>query len=130
MTRFDAIVIGAGVNGLVAAALLARRGKKVCLIEAARQPGGMAALRPGEGPALAHLVHNLSPAVRRDLGLGRDWPFALTPLTTVALAEDGRHVIVDGPRARLADGTPHPFAGAHATWPRPPRPAAGSRGSR
>jgi len=114
MTRFDAIVIGAGVNGLVAAALLARRGKKVCLLEGARQTGGMAALRPGEGPALAHLVHNLSPAVRRDLGLGRDWPFALTPLATVALAEDGRHVVVDGPNAGLADGTAHPFAAAHA----------------
>ena len=115
MSRYDAIIIGAGVNGLVAGATLARRGKSVCILDTAPHAGGMAALRPGDGPALAHLVHNLSPAVRRDLGLGRtDWPFGLTPLKTVALAEDGHHVVIDGRSARRLDGTDHPFAAAHA----------------
>jgi len=37
---FDAIVVGAGIGGLTAASLLARRGARVCLLEAHDRPGG------------------------------------------------------------------------------------------
>jgi phytoene dehydrogenase-like protein len=37
---FDVIVVGAGVNGLSAAALLAVKGKKVLVVEAQSRPGG------------------------------------------------------------------------------------------
>ncbi|WP_457580828.1 FAD-dependent oxidoreductase [Ensifer canadensis] len=40
MTSFDAIVIGGGHNGLTAATLLARSGRKVMLIEADEALGG------------------------------------------------------------------------------------------
>ncbi len=39
--RFDAIVIGAGSNGLTAAAALAKRGRKVLVLESAPEIGGM-----------------------------------------------------------------------------------------
>ena len=46
MTRtendFDVIVIGAGHNGLAAAATLAKKGKKVCVLERSGAIGGMA----------------------------------------------------------------------------------------
>ena len=43
--RWDAIVIGAGHNGLVCAAYLARGGHNVLVVEAAAEPGGLAASR-------------------------------------------------------------------------------------
>ena len=40
--NYDAIVIGAGHNGLVCAAMLGRAGKKVLVVEANDQVGGAA----------------------------------------------------------------------------------------
>ncbi|MGH7471916.1 MAG: NAD(P)-binding protein, partial [Longimicrobiales bacterium] len=44
MSAYDAIVIGAGANGLVAAAALGKAGKSVLLLEARAQIGGQARL--------------------------------------------------------------------------------------
>ena len=40
MTSYDAVIIGAGHNGLACAAHLARRGWTVCVFEGAERPGG------------------------------------------------------------------------------------------
>lgn len=42
MTRFDAVVIGAGLGGLTAGAILAREGRKVLVIERGNSVGGAA----------------------------------------------------------------------------------------
>ena len=70
--RFDAIVIGAGHNGLTAAATLAGQGKSVCVLERDERIGGMsktADLDCAQVPEIAHLLYNLNPSVAKDLGL-------------------------------------------------------------
>src|SRR3954463_10849285 len=49
MTRVDVAVIGAGAAGLSAAALLAKEGKKVAVVEAGRHLGGRGMAVPEEG---------------------------------------------------------------------------------
>ncbi|MFQ6005410.1 MAG: phytoene desaturase family protein [Woeseia sp.] len=92
--RYDAIIVGAGHNGLVCSALLARAGKRVLVLEARDQVGGAAMTRPfADGysvSACAHLLYQLQPAVARDLGLKID--YAAKNIETIALSQDGHHV--------------------------------------
>ncbi|MEZ5777010.1 MAG: NAD(P)/FAD-dependent oxidoreductase [Paracoccaceae bacterium] len=115
MKRYDAIVIGAGHNGLAAAATLARKGKSACVIERSGTIGGMsrnAEIAPGvHAPQIAHLLYNLNPTVARELGLD----LKTNSLPTVSLAEDGRHVVIQNDTVTFADGSPHPEAATYAS---------------
>ena len=70
---YDAVVIGAGHNGLVAAAYLARDGYRVLVVERRDRPGGILAEivlgRGSRAPALAQTVGRLRSSVIRDLRL-------------------------------------------------------------
>lgn len=74
---YDTIVIGAGHNGLVTAAYLARAGQRVLVVEARDVVGGAAATEeglPGFGPGFrvdtgAHRIGGLSSRVVHDLEL-------------------------------------------------------------
>jgi phytoene dehydrogenase-like protein len=92
--RYDAIVVGAGHNGLVCSALLAKAGKNVLVLEANEQVGGAAVTREfADGysvSACAHLLYQLQPEVRKELKLAPT--LSSEDMTTIALGEKGKHV--------------------------------------
>ena len=96
--RYDAIVVGAGHNGLVCSALLAKAGKRVLVLEAKEIVGGAAITRSfADGysvSACAHLLYQLQPMVIKDLGLKID--YVATNMETIALSAEGQHVRLAG----------------------------------
>jgi len=95
---YDAIVIGGGHNGLVAAARLAKAGKRTLVLEAQERLGGLAATETLDGqdvPLGAHLVYAFSPQVERALQLERHGlAYVQRSLATHAIAADGRRVVI------------------------------------
>ena len=94
--RIDAIIIGAGHNGLVCGTYLARAGLNVLFLEARESVGGMTSARTvGDDyhfPGLAHTAYPVCPKIRKDLHLDK---FAYSPgqaIDTIALDEDGMHL--------------------------------------
>jgi phytoene dehydrogenase-like protein len=57
-SQYDVVAIGAGHNGLVAAAYLAKAGKKVLLLERKAWPGGGVATREINTPGYWHDLHS------------------------------------------------------------------------
>lgn len=60
MSKFDAIIVGSGINSLVCAGVMAKRGKKVCLLERESVLGGC--IRTDELTAPGYLHDTLSTA--------------------------------------------------------------------
>lgn len=107
--RYDVIVIGAGHNGLVAAGVLARSGRKVLVLEARDHAGGM--LGDG-GFRVAPMPFALRPEVAKALGLKLP---AGTPIETLALRKDAPPLRILGGRVRGADPVQtEAFAALHA----------------
>jgi phytoene dehydrogenase-like protein len=92
------VIIGGGHNGLVCAAYLAKAGRKVTVLEAADQVGGVAATRefsPGFKASCAHLLNLLDKNISKDLALkANGLSIAKSRLNTIALAEDGKHITI------------------------------------
>jgi phytoene dehydrogenase-like protein len=86
-TPYDAVVIGAGVNGLAAASYLAMAGKRVAVLDAREAPGGLS--------ETAHALYALDPSVVRELKLARrGLRFAVRDMPLVGLRNDGKHLVL------------------------------------
>jgi phytoene dehydrogenase-like protein len=99
VTRYDAIIIGAGHNGLVTACYLARAGRKVLVLERRYIVGGACVSEetfPGFKVSTAAYVNSLfRPEIARDLRL-RDYGFELIERNPSSFSPtlDGRYLML------------------------------------
>ncbi len=119
---YDAIVVGGGHNGLVAAAYLARAGLSTLLLERRRTLGGTVETRVlddgSRAPGLFHTVGRLRPAVHRELDLAsRGLALVAPEVRAFAPQPDGRAVTLWADVERTAAGLAE-WSGADAlAWP-------------
>ncbi len=105
---YDAIVIGAGHNGLVTAAYLAKAGRRVAVLERREKVGGIletVEVAPGvRAPGIAHTVGRLRRSLIDDLGLERHGLMLLDPPVRVfAPQPDGSALTLWADPARTAE---------------------------
>ena len=121
-SRYDAIVIGGGVNGLTCAARLAKEGVRTILIEQRANVGGCAAeseLAPGfTVPTLAHATGPVRSDVVAELQLDlHGLTFSDTAIQVSALSQDGRALTIWNDAHRTAEGLRALSAKDAAAWP-------------
>jgi len=116
---YDAIIIGAGHNGLVAANYLAKAGNKVLVLERREIAGGQLVTESfGEGFSAdsLHASGQLRPDVLRDLGLTIDASSSSRP-AYVCLLGDGKRLQIDADPVRARDAICAFSARDAGRWP-------------
>ena len=114
MNTYDAIIIGAGLNGLTTAAYLAKAGKKVLVLERRGVIGGAAATEeifPGlKFDTLTHNITGFDPRIAHELDLAQ-FGLQLVPSDVSVYAPDGegKGIILWRDDAKTADSI-RPFS--------------------
>jgi len=122
--QYDAIIIGAGLNGLVTANYLAKAGKKILVLERRDIAGGQAVTESfGDGFQVdtLHAGGNLRPDIAADLDLAKHGlPHASGDKPVyLSLLPDGKrlHLVADGNDAQTLASIRELSAADAAQWP-------------
>jgi phytoene dehydrogenase-like protein len=119
--KYDVIVIGAGINGLTAAAYLAKAGQRVLVLERREAIGGLAGtdeIAPGfRADALAGETGFVPPTLVRDLELGQTLQWIETDATVHVPRANGGWLTLWRDMARSVDALRVHSPADAAKWP-------------
>jgi phytoene dehydrogenase-like protein len=115
---YDIIVIGAGHNGLTAAAYLAKGGRKVLVLERRKIVGGSVVTEefaPGFSADAVWTGGTLRPDIVKDLGL--ELPAVTPRLPFVSLLGGGQHLVLDAEPMKATESIRRFSEKDAARWP-------------
>ena len=92
MKKFDVIIIGGGHNGLVASSYLAKKGKKVLVIEKNEHVGGLA--------EYANSLNCISPIIKKELNI--NIPNIKDTDYIISLEDNQNHTILEDKNGKLS----------------------------
>ena len=97
MKHYDVIIIGSGINSLSSAALLAKAGKSVLVLEARKSIGGMASTidfcPENKCNIITDSIKWINPKLLQELHIGsEDLQIFKPEITHIALGEDNEHI--------------------------------------
>ena len=98
MSKYDSIIIGSGINSLVVAAMLGKKRKKVLVLEARQQIGGLCSTIELKNGYKFNAIHDsikwLDPRVMKTLRLEKHGLKIIKPdIVRIALDKEGKHII-------------------------------------
>lgn len=120
--KYDAVVVGGGVNGLTCAALMAKAGVRTILVEQRDVTGGCAAegeIAPGfRAPTLAHATGPIRKDVVEELQLYlHGLTFRDQSIDVTSLSGDGRALVLWNDAGRTVEGLRQWSPKDAAAWP-------------
>ena len=112
MTKFDAIIIGSGVNSLTTAAILGKAGKKVLVLESRNEVGGLASTLEFVPGYKCNAIHDtlkwIDPRVMTELNLKSNGLKLIIPdIVRVALGKDNKHIAFHRDPKQTANSIAH-----------------------
>ena len=98
MVHYDIIVVGGGLNSLVTASILGKSGKKVLVLEAKDQVGGMAVTAEFAPKYKCNMLNDtvkwIDPRVMKQLDLVSQGLELVSPdVVRIALDQSGQHIL-------------------------------------
>jgi len=108
MSRYDVVVIGGGLNSLVTASILGKSGKKVLVLEARDQLGGLATTSEFTPGFKCNMINDtvkwVDPRITKQLNLESHGLILHSPdLVRIALGENGKHISFHRDSSHTAD---------------------------
>ena len=97
MAQYDSIIIGSGINSLVIAAILGKKGKKVLALEARSQIGGLSSSMEFSSGYKCNMIHDnikwIDLRVLKELNLENHGLKIIKPdVVRIALGDNGKHI--------------------------------------